>query len=147
MATGADVHGHAGREFFTTRTVAEALAGFRPARRTGTETVPLAGALHRVPAEAVTAPHPLPGFARSTVDGYAVRAADTYGVSEGLPGYLDVAGAVRMGAEPDVAAGPAVGAAGLGPVPGGGHRPWRLLDQGDGPAAAVIPVTPGRSPR
>ena len=37
----------------------------------------------------VTAPHALPGFARSTVDGYAVRAADTYGASEGLPGYLD----------------------------------------------------------
>ena len=106
MATEADFHGHAGREFFTTRTVAEALAGFRPARRTGAETIPLADALHRVPAAAVTAPHPLPGFARSTVDGYAVRAADTYGVSEGLPGYLDVAGAVRMGTEPEVTVAP-----------------------------------------
>jgi molybdopterin molybdotransferase len=91
-----------GREFFTTRTVAEALAGFRPARRTPAEPVPVAGALHRVPARPVTAPHALPGFARSTVDGYAVRAADTYGVSEGLPGYLQVTGAVLMGAEPDV---------------------------------------------
>ena len=35
-----------------------------------------------------------------------MRAADTHGVSEGLPGYLDVAGAVRMGAEPDVSVGP-----------------------------------------
>src|SRR6516165_2473256 len=106
MATEADFRGHAGREFFTTRTVAEALAGFRPARRTGAEAVPLAAALHRVPAAPVTAPHPLPGFARSTVDGYAVRAADTYGVSEGLPGYLDVTGAIRMGAEPGVTVGP-----------------------------------------
>src|SRR5499425_1092272 len=106
MATGADVHGHAGREFFTTRTVAEALAGFRPRRRTPTETVPLAEALHRVPAAPVTAPHPLPGFPRSTVDGYAVRAADTYGVSEGLPGYLAVAGAVLMGTEPTAAVTP-----------------------------------------
>jgi molybdopterin molybdotransferase len=56
-----------------------------------------------VPSEPVTAPHPLPGFARSTVDGYAVRAADTYGVSEGLPGYLTVTGAVAMGAAPDTA--------------------------------------------
>jgi len=40
------------------------------------------------------------------VDGYAVRAADTYGVFDGLPGYLDVAGAVRMGSAPDVAVGP-----------------------------------------
>jgi molybdopterin molybdotransferase len=91
-----------GREFFTTKTVAEALSGFRPARRTSVETVPLAEALRRVTAGPVTAPHALPGFARSTVDGYAVRAADTYGASEGLPGYLTVAGAVRMGAAPDV---------------------------------------------
>jgi molybdopterin molybdotransferase len=40
------------------------------------------------------------------VDGYAVRAADTYGVSDGLPGYLEVAGAVQMGAAPDVTVGP-----------------------------------------
>ncbi len=101
-----DRHGHAGREFFTTRTVAEALAGFRPSRRTAAETIRLADALERVPAASVTAPHALPGFARSTVDGYAVRAADTYGVSDGLPGYLDVVGAVRMGTAPDVSVGP-----------------------------------------
>ena len=39
------------REFFTARTVGEALAGFRPARRTAVETVALAEALHRVPAD------------------------------------------------------------------------------------------------
>jgi molybdopterin molybdotransferase len=87
----------AGREFFTTRTVQQARDGFRPRRRTPVETVPLDRALRRVPAAPVTAPHPLPGFARSTVDGYAVRAADTYGVSEGLPGYLTVTGTVAMG--------------------------------------------------
>ena len=77
--------------------MADALAGFRPARRTPAEPVPLAAALHRVPAAPVAAPHALPGFARSTVDGYAVRAADTYGVSDGLPGYLQLTGAVLMG--------------------------------------------------
>ncbi|HEX2102963.1 MAG TPA: gephyrin-like molybdotransferase Glp, partial [Solirubrobacteraceae bacterium] len=51
-------------------------------------------------------PHDLPGFARSTVDGYAVRAADTYGASEGLPSYLEVRGAVAMGRAPEVAVGP-----------------------------------------
>jgi molybdopterin molybdotransferase len=94
------------REFFAVRSVREALEGFRPGRRTLTETVALADAHGRVPAESVRAPHDLPGFARSTVDGYAVRAADTYGASEGLPGYLDVAGAVAMGREPDVAVRP-----------------------------------------
>ena len=108
-----------GRELFATRTVAEALAGFRPGRRTPAEPVPVASALHRVPAVPVTAPHALPGFARSTVDGYAVRAADTYGASEGLPGYLQVTGAVLMGAEPaiTVGAGTAVG------MPTGGVLP------------------------
>ena len=102
---GVATKAEAGREFFATRTVAEALAGFRPGRRTPAELVPVAGALHRVPVLPVTAPHALPGFARSTVDGYAVRAADTYGVSEGLPGYLQVTGAVPMGAEPAVTVG------------------------------------------
>jgi molybdopterin molybdotransferase len=78
--------------------------------------IPLGEALHRVPAAPVTAPRPLPGFARSTVDGYAVRAADTYGVSEGLPGYLEVAGAVPMGTEPQVTVGP--GTAALMPTGG-----------------------------
>src|SRR5688572_14712925 len=92
-----------GREFFTVKTVSEALAGFRPERRTPVEAVALDEALGRVPAEPVEAPHALPGFARATVDGFAVRAADTYGASEGLPSYLDLAGAVRMGAAPTVA--------------------------------------------
>jgi len=77
-----------------------------PERRTPAETVPLDQALHRVPVAAVAAPGPLPGFPRSTVDGYAVRAADTYGVSDGLPGYLELAGAVHMGAEPGAVVGP-----------------------------------------
>jgi len=117
--TETDPAGRTGREFFTTRTVAEALTEFRPARRTPAETVPLTAALHRVPAGPVTAPHALPGFARSTVDGYAVRAADTYGVSDGLPGYLQVAGAVLMGAEPDVTVGPGT----VATMPTGGVLP------------------------
>jgi len=108
-----------GREFFATRTVAEALSGFNPRRRTPAETVPLAQARHRIPAAAVAAPEALPGFARSTVDGYAVRAADTYGVSEGLPGYLDVTGAVAMGAAPGVVVGPGT----VVSVPTGGMLP------------------------
>jgi molybdopterin molybdotransferase len=119
MALEADAATRAGREFFATRTVGEALTGFRPARRTPAETVLLAGALHRVPAGPITALGALPGFARSTVDGYAVRAADTYGVSEGLPGYLQVAGTVRMGTDPDVTVGPGTVAA----MPTGGVLP------------------------
>ncbi len=92
----------ASKEFFAALSVAEALAGFRPQRRTGVETVPRDEALGRVPASEVTSDQALPGFARSTVDGYAVRAADTYGASDGLPSYLDVVGQIRMGSVPEL---------------------------------------------
>jgi len=66
----------------------------------GQQDVGVNSALGRVTAENVTAPHPLPAFARSTVDGYAVRARDTYGASDTLPGYLTLNGEVPMGAAP-----------------------------------------------
>ncbi|PSK97732.1 molybdopterin molybdochelatase [Murinocardiopsis flavida] len=93
-------------EFFTALPVSAALAGFRPLRRTGTEEVDRAAALGRVPAAPVASGAALPGFARSTVDGYAVRAADTYGAGEALPAYFDLVGAVRMGSAPDAAVRP-----------------------------------------
>src|SRR3972149_3332744 len=64
------------------------------------ETIPILDALDRVLVEALTAPGPLPTFARSTVDGYAVRAADTFGASESLPAYLNVTGEAPMGQAP-----------------------------------------------
>lgn len=87
-----------GREFFTAKTVAEALADFRPAHRTGTETVALDNAAGRVPATDIRAAEALPGFDRSSVDGYAVRAQHTFGASESIPAYLTLAGSVAMGA-------------------------------------------------
>ena len=51
-------------------------------------------------ARAVIAPEALPAFSRSTVDGFAVRARDTFGASESLPAYLALAGEVPMGAAP-----------------------------------------------
>jgi molybdopterin molybdotransferase len=53
----------------------------------------------------VIAPTPLPPFARTTVDGFAVRAADTFGASPGLPVYLTVAGEVLMGTDTDLKVG------------------------------------------
>ncbi len=108
-----------GREFFTTQTVAEALAGFRPRRRTPVETVSREEALGRVPAVPVVSASALPGFARSTVDGYAVRASDTYGASESLPAYLDLTGSVRMGVASDCE----VGAASAVQIPTGAPIP------------------------
>ena len=61
------------------------------------ERIPTDESLGRVTAHPILAPHPLPEFPRSTVDGFAVRAADTYGASEGLPAYLQVSGEIAMG--------------------------------------------------
>jgi molybdopterin molybdotransferase len=64
------------------------------------ELVETAQAMGRVTAIPITAPFALPSFSRSAVDGYAVRAADTYGASEALPVYLSVVGEAPMGATP-----------------------------------------------
>ncbi|HEX8990795.1 MAG TPA: gephyrin-like molybdotransferase Glp [Anaerolineales bacterium] len=61
------------------------------------ETIETASALGRVTAENVIAPHALPEFARSTVDGYAVRGRDTFGATDSQPAYLRLAGEVPMG--------------------------------------------------
>jgi molybdopterin molybdotransferase len=136
------------REFFAVRTVGEALAGFRPARRTGTERVTLEDALGRVPSEPVQAPQALPGFARATVDGYAVRAADTYGVSDGQPGYLDLAGEARMGRPPDAVLRPgaAIAIATGAPLPPGADAVVKVEHTQStlpGLIEVVRPTTPG----
>jgi molybdopterin molybdotransferase len=67
-----------------------------------TEEIATADALQRVLAEPVVAATPLPPFARTTVDGYAVLARDTYGASESLPSYLTLAGEISMGTSPEL---------------------------------------------
>jgi molybdopterin molybdotransferase len=64
------------------------------------ESVALADALGRVTALEIRAAETLPAFARSTMDGYAVIAADTFGASESAPAYLRLCGEIAMGAAP-----------------------------------------------
>ena len=68
-----------------------------------TESVPLSAALGRVLAEPITAQEYVPDFDRSTVDGYACRAADTFGCSDAIPAILNLAGEVLMGQGADFA--------------------------------------------
>ncbi len=68
----------------------------------GTETVPVRAARGRVLAERVTANLDVPGFDRSALDGYAVRATDT----EGAPVEVRVVGRVSAGERPDVSLDP-----------------------------------------
>jgi molybdopterin molybdotransferase len=64
------------------------------------ESIDVISSLNRILAEDILAPHPLPDFQRTTVDGYAVRAADTHGASDSLPAYLTLIGEVPMGDAP-----------------------------------------------
>ncbi|MTI80274.1 MAG: molybdopterin molybdotransferase MoeA [Firmicutes bacterium] len=63
--------------------------------------VPLLESLNRVLAKDVFAQEYVPGFNRSTMDGYAVQAGDTFGASDSLPSYLDIVGQVNMGQAPE----------------------------------------------
>lgn len=67
------------------------------------EVIDTSEALGRITYEAYEAPHPLPAFRRSTVDGYAVRAEDTFGASPALPAYLEIIGEILMGTSAVVA--------------------------------------------
>jgi molybdopterin molybdotransferase len=69
-------------------------------RKPNFETISTILAMGRVIGKKVLAPHPLPEFPRSTVDGYALRARETFGASESLPGYLNLVGEIPMGAMP-----------------------------------------------
>lgn len=62
-------------------------------------------AIGRVVARDVLSPEDLPGFDRSSMDGFAVRAADTFGASEGSAAYLELAGEVMMGRASDLSVG------------------------------------------
>jgi putative molybdopterin biosynthesis protein len=131
----------------------------------GTERVDLADARGRVLAERIDATIDVPGFDRAAMDGYAVRAADTFGASEADPTVLPVVGTVHAGAEPDVAveAGEAVEISTGAVMPGGADavvvvertterdagdlpdRPEGAKEDTDRAVAVETAVTPGEN--
>jgi molybdopterin molybdotransferase len=84
-------------EFFQLKTVDEVVDLFGQFETLAVEVVPLAAAWNRVLAGDVGAGADVPEFARSTMDGYAVRARDTFGAGPGSPAWLAVSGEVAMG--------------------------------------------------
>jgi molybdopterin molybdotransferase len=85
------------KEFFKVQTPDELykkLGRFKPL---SSERVKLEDALHRVLSEPITSPINLPEFRRSTVDGFALKAKDTYGASEKNPAILRLVGEIPMG--------------------------------------------------
>ncbi len=90
------------RELFNVRTPSDALQVLlaQLPQRAAVDEVPTRAALDRVLAQDLCSPADLPSFRRSTMDGFAVRAADTFGATEGLPAYLDLVDEVFMGQAP-----------------------------------------------
>ncbi|MFH0781827.1 MAG: gephyrin-like molybdotransferase Glp [Pseudomonadota bacterium] len=78
----------------------EILLAHLQASKTATEIIPLTEAFDRVLADAIVSPVDLPTEARSTMDGFAVRAVDTFGASQSMPCYLNITGEVKMGEAP-----------------------------------------------
>ncbi|MGE5591186.1 MAG: gephyrin-like molybdotransferase Glp [Bacillota bacterium] len=140
-------------DFFQVVPVPAARAQFLAAlggRLTDVEEVPLLQALGRVTAGPVAAAADLPGFDRSTVDGFAVRAQDTFGAQESLPACLRLVGEVRMGRAPAFRLNPAEAA----PIATGGMLPAGadavlMLEHSESLNAhevgALRPVAPGEN--
>ncbi len=93
------------KPFFKVTELAQVLALAQEVRPVAAEICPLDQVHGRVLAEAVTADAPVPPFARTTMDGFALAAASTFGASEANPAYLAVVGQVAMGEVPTCRAG------------------------------------------
>ena len=62
-----------------------------------TESLPLPEAAGKILAEDIQASYSVPDFRKSTVDGYAIRAADTQGAGDSIPCFLRIIGDVSIG--------------------------------------------------
>lgn len=113
------------------------------------ESVSLEQALGRVLWQDIDCRENVPGFVRSTVDGYAVIAADTFGACASIPALLRLTGEVRMGQSPAFTLRPGECTA----VPTGGALPegadaMVMLEEAvafaGGMVAIEAPTAPGR---
>jgi molybdenum cofactor synthesis domain-containing protein len=85
------------RKLLSLEDAAKRIAESVSAKPLGAEEVGLQEALGRVLAENVVSSIDVPPFNRSTVDGYAVKAEDTFGAEENRPVTLKLAGSVAVG--------------------------------------------------
>jgi molybdopterin molybdotransferase len=94
----------------------EILRTFMPV---GREVVPFQRAFDRVLAEDLTASEDLPSGPRSSMDGYALRAADVFGAGESSPAYADLVGEIKVNESPAFS----IGAGQCAWIPTGGFLP------------------------
>ena len=113
-----------------------------------TELVSLTDAMGRILAEDIAAQEYVPDFDRSTVDGFAVKASDTFGCSDAIPAILPLQATVLMGEGADFPLSQGACAA----VPTGGAVPKGAdsvvmveytEDYGDGTIGIAKPAAPG----
>lgn len=112
------------------------------------EPTPLDQAFGRCLATGFIAPCDLPGFRRSSMDGYAVVARDVFGASEGNPAILQVSHICRMGEKPEYALenGQAAQIFTGGALPDGADAVVMVehtRDIGGGQIEVTTPVAPG----
>jgi molybdopterin molybdotransferase len=91
--------------FFTLKTSEEVFKILREFEPLGEETLPIEESFGRILSKDLLSPEDLPGFSRSSMDGYAVRAKDTFGATESLSALFEVTGEVVMGQVPNMAVG------------------------------------------
>lgn len=124
-------------------TIRDAFSGLR----TAAERVHIREALGRTLAEDVTALEFVPDFSRSTVDGFAVRARETFGSSESIPAILPLFGEIKMGAAaPQLPPGACMSVPTGSDVPEGADAVVMLEyaeDYGDGTIGVLKPAAPG----
>ena len=94
------------KEFFKVITIDEALACKKHFPRMPTEDVALTESVARILASDIQSDIDLPDFARSIMDGFAVKGSSTFGASEANPAYLNVTGTVEMGESSNLNVGP-----------------------------------------
>jgi molybdopterin molybdotransferase len=107
----------------------------------GSETVPLPAALDRVLAEGIVATRDLPPWDNSSMDGYALRAADTSAATADRPARLRLLGEIPAGAvaEHAVSAGEAYRILTGAPMPPGADAVIPQEEVGRDGAVVVVP--------
>lgn len=81
-------------------TVSDVLNIFSDTKEVEKENVDINSAIGRVLAEDIITNESLPGFKRSSVDGYALISSDTYLCSESMPAMLKYTGSISIGEKP-----------------------------------------------
>ena len=140
-------------ELFKLTSVAEAWKAFRSnisLNDLAEEQVPVLDSLGRVLSRDIVSGIDVPGFTRSTMDGFTVRAADTFGAAEAMPAMLEVSGEVMMGEEARTGLEPghAVRIATGGMLPGGADAVVMVeyTEELDSATILVVrPVAPGEN--